>query len=149
MWPMSEKRFLLTFAFLLWGLFSAVGQSTQSPKAVILEKLTSYQQVLQEAKSLIDSLTLQTSSLSIQIQELEQKLQDSNNSSQEIVKILTLELEESRRQLLISQAALADQQTVYRALLMAYENLERSLRRSRRLAFASSFAAVVLFIIAL
>lgn len=146
---MCEKRLFLSYLFLLWALFSAVGQSSASPKTVILENLKRYQTILQEAKSSIDSLTKQTENLSSRIAELEQMLIDSNESSQAIVESLKLELAESNRQLLISQVALEDQQATFKALSMAYENLERSLKRSRRVATISTIAAVILGILAL
>lgn len=132
---MCGRKSILFLLLSVLVVFSAVGQSTPSPKQVILDNLLSYQLILEQVNLSISRSNQTIELLSQQITTLSEQLASSERRSKETIDSLTRKLEESKNLLAISEASLLDQQARYKMLLQDYEHLERSSKLYRNTTF--------------
>jgi len=132
---MCGRKSILFLLLSVSVVFSAAGQSTPSPKQVILDNLLSYQLTLEQVNLAISRSNQTISFLSQQITTLEEQLASSAIKSRETINDLMTKLDESKRLLAVSEATLLDQQAQYKELLTVCDRLESSSRLYRNTTF--------------
>ena len=143
---MCGRKSILFLLLSVLAVFSVAGQSTPSPKQVILENLLDYQILLEQVKFSIEHSKQTIALLEQQILTLNDQLETSNFSSNAIINNLKLKLQESERLLAISQATLLDQQAQFKMLSMDLARLQRSSKLFRNTTFV--LGGVVLVFVA-
>jgi chromosome segregation ATPase len=112
---------------LLSGLFAY----SQSPKDIIVNRLSDYQLRLQMVVQSMNASEIKINSLSTTISDLKQQLIDSQNKSQTTIDELNSQLIESEKNLKTSRKDLAEQKSNYATLSKDLDKLKISYNLSR------------------
>ena len=136
------KRFLAIFSLLCVGLSFAVSQSQESPKAIILDRLSEYQKILISSKEQQQEALLSLSICKDTIAKLTEELTNSKLSYESEIAGLRLDLQTSQASLVELQQLSKDQTSELMQLSKDLDSLNRSLKLYRDIAVGSVVVAV-------